>query len=212
MSASYDEELLARLSQADPAAGVVVDPVTSPQARQLLERTMQTLDQTSPSTAPSPAPRRLGGVVRRPALLAAAAGLVLVLGIGAALSDRPDAPAPRPGTTLALQVAGGLSMSSCLPFDVAVLAQMPVALAGTVTEVEAGQVTLQVDRWYRGGDAMRVTVSQPDAASSVALDGVSFEQGKRFLLTATEGTVNGCGFSGPYSDELAASYEQAFAR
>ena len=173
---------------------------------------MQTLDQTTPSTDPTPAPRRLAGLVRRPAALAAAASVVLAVGIGAAALDTAEAPAPSEGSTVALQVAGGLTISSCVPFDVAVLAQMPVALAGTVTEVDAGQVTLAVDRWYRGGDAARVTVAQPDAASSVALDGVTFEQGKRFLLTATEGTVNGCGFSGAYSEELAAFYEQAFAR
>ena len=32
---------------------------------------------------------------------------------------------------------------------------MPVALAGTVTALEPGQVTLDVDRWYRGGTADR---------------------------------------------------------
>jgi hypothetical protein len=55
-----------------------------------------------------------------------------------------------------------------------------------------------------------VTIAQPDGQTSVALDGVSFEQGKRYLVAATEGTVNGCGFSGPATPELQKSYDEAF--
>jgi hypothetical protein len=67
------------------------------------------------------------------------------------------------------------------------------------------------DHWYKGGDADQITIAQPDPQSSVALDGVTFEQGKSFLLTVTNGTVNGCGFSGPATPQLQQSFKDAFA-
>ena len=50
----------------------------------------------------------------------------------------------------------------------------------------------------------------PGATTSVALDGVEFTQGKQYLVAATNGSVNGCGFSGPADPQLTAAYEQAF--
>ena len=113
-------------------------------------------------------------------------------------------------TTLALSVAPSDVANSCIMFDVAYLAEMPVALAGTVTAIEPRRVTLEVDRWYRGGDADLVTIGVQDT-NSVALDGVEFVEGERYLVTATNGVVNGCGFSGPATPELEQAFEQAFA-
>lgn len=45
----------------------------------------------------------------------------------------------------------------------------------------------------------------------VALDGVRFERGGSYLVAATEGSVNGCGFSGPRTERPARADEQAFA-
>ena len=212
----YDEDLRARLSRIDPApAGVDVDPVTSPRAQDLLERTMtQSLD-TPAETSVTPVsshPRW-----RRPAFLTAAATVLVAAAVAVAvpmLTSSDDAPARRTPTSVALTLpaadGGGPTMSSCMMFDVAILRQMPVALAGTVTAVDAERVTLDVDRWYKGGTADQVTIAQPGANTSASLDGVAFEQGKRYLLTATDGTVNGCGFSGPATPELEKSYAEAF--
>lgn len=149
--------------------------------------------------------------------LAAAAALVLVVAgvVGGAmvLSDaqKPISDQPR-GVALTTGPAG--AMSSCVRFDVTYLKDMPVALAGTVTEVGGDTVTLTVDRWYRGSaeqeQATTVTISTPGGATSAALDGVDFEQGMKYLVTATNGTVNGCGFSGPAAPQLEASYREAF--
>ena len=211
MSNDADADLRARLAGLDPASGLPVDPVTSPRAHQLLERTMQTVDEAT-EIAPVVRPARW----RRPAMAAAA---VVAIGLGAAVvaantGGDGTTPAPKkPATTLALTVqggGGGPSLGSCIMFDVNFLRDMPVALAGTVTAVESGKVTLDVDHWYKGGTADQVTIAQPDAQSSVALDGVSFEKGNRYLVAATDGTVNGCGFSGPATPELQKSYDEAF--
>jgi hypothetical protein len=37
-----------------------------------------------------------------------------------------------------------------------------------------------------------------------------FVAGQRYLVTATNETVNGCGFSGPATAELDAAYSEAF--
>ena len=202
-----DDELRALLSRIDPApAGLPVDPVTSPRAQELVERAMQTLD--SPSERDELAPRR----ARRPLLMAVAAAAVLVALVGGFLAfgggDRPGQGGH--GTTLALSLPPADTMASCVMFDVQFLAEMPVALAGTVTAMEADQVTLGVDRWYRGGTADRVTVAVPSQQTSAALDGVDFRQGQRYLLTATGGVVNGCGFSGPATPELERAFDEAF--
>lgn len=150
-------------------------------------------------------------------LAAAAASVLLAAGGAGALALREGDPATSPQPrAVALTVPGsdGPSMSSCIAFDVAFLRDMPVAFAGTVTSVKDGQVTLSVDRWYRGTAAQEradvVTVTQPGGATSVALDGVEFSQGEQYLVAATDGAVNGCGFSGPADPQLTAAYEEAF--
>ena len=191
------DELRERLRRADPA-GPPLDPDPSRPAPELLERTMSrpVLD----AAAPSRDRRRL----------AAAAAVVLLVGGGAAYTLRAgDTAASGPAVSLALTGAG-TSMASCAPFDVAFLRDMSPAFAGTVVSTDGGEVVLEVERWYAGGDADRVVLRQPDAASSAALDGVAFEPGQRYLVTAADGTVNGCGYSGPATPELEASFDEAF--
>ena len=215
MTDMSDDELRTRLARLDPApAGSPVDPVTSPRAQELVERAMSTPET---QTVPTPDPAdELAARRRRPwlipaaaaaALLAAVVATVLVISGGGASpvgNGSTDDP-----TTLALSVAPSGVANSCIMFDVAYLAEMPVALAGTVTAIEPRRVTLEVDRWYRGGDADLVTIGVQDN-NSVALDGVEFVEGERYLVTATDGVVNGCGFSGPATPELEQAFEQAF--
>ena len=150
---------------------------------------------------------------RRPRVLAAAAAAALALGAGVVVATSGDDPGPGADapTTLALSVPPGDVQSSCVAFDVNILREMPVAFAGTVTDVGDDAVTLDVDRWYKGGEAEEVTVGLNSGQSSAALDGVDFTEGQRYLLTATDGTVNGCGFSGPASPQLERAFDDAFA-
>jgi hypothetical protein len=204
-----DDDLRARLSRLDPVpAGVPVDPVTSPRARELVERAMSsTVETPDTSSAADGLSQR-----RRPWLLAAAAAAVLAAVVGG-FSLLGDGATPGSGdgqpTTLALELPPGDVAMSCIQFDVQFLREMPVALAGTVTALDPGRVSLDVDRWYKGGSADRVTIDVP-VNNSAALDGVDFREGERYLLTATDGTVNGCGFSGPASAELESAYGAAF--
>lgn len=204
-----DDGLRARLARLDPAGtDVPVDPVTSPRAADRLERAMtHTID--PPAADRAPRSRR----PRRTVVAVAAVGAVAAATAGALLLGGGGDPAPRDeATTLALSLPPSDVAGSCIVFDPAFLVGMPVAFAGTVTALEADTVTLDVDRWYTGGDADLVRLAVPGETTSAALDGVDFQAGQRYLVTASEeGMVNGCGFSGPATPELEQAYDTAFA-
>lgn len=205
VSDETEDQLLRRMRAADPA------PLAPPSAPSwipdLMEATMSTVPETGPTSR-----------VRRWAPALAAAALVAAVGGGAYAvldDDREAGPRATPEastTTLALPGGGGaVSSSSCVQFDVEFLRAMPIALSGTATEVGADTVTLEVDRWYQGGDADVVRLANFDPTNS-SLDGFVFEQGQRYLISASEdGTVSFCGFSGPWTASLAAAFDEAFA-
>lgn len=197
-----DDELRQRLAALDPVhPDRSPAPMPGPRAHEILEQAMTQLDDDTRT-----APKSRKGL----ALLAAAAGIVAlgIAGVVLTSGEDGDDPATAP-TTLALTAAPFDPLtSSCLPFDASTLATFPVAFAGTATTIEGGTVTLDVDRWYRGGDADLVLL---DAGPIAALDGVDFAVGTRYLVTAEGGAVTSCGFSGPAGPELEQAYEGAFS-
>ncbi len=157
---------------------------------------MQTM---TPNTTPAAAPRR-----SRLAIAVAIAALAAGIGVAVLGGDN------EPASTLDLSLGESNAMASCLAFDPAVLAEMPVAFEGTVTSVDGSIVTLEVDRWFAGGDASVVTLTG-EHSSPALIDGFEFVPGSSYLVSATGGTVNYCGFSGASTPELLAGYEAAFA-
>ena len=201
-----DDELRARLARLDPAGALPVEPASGSRAAEQMERAMQTLEPPSATDSRRLTPRRLalaGG-----ATLAAAAAVtagVLVWG------EDPVVPVAEP-TTLTLALPASDATASCLPFEVRYLADMSPAFAGTAVEVGEEHVVLDVDRWYAGGDADQVRLEAPGGAAAQALGyGVDFEEGQRYLVTAANGTVNGCGYSGPATPELERAFDTAFS-
>jgi hypothetical protein len=110
---------------------------------------------------------------------------------------------------LELSAGGGDAMASCLAFDPARLAEMPVAFEGTATAVEGDRVTLKVDRWFKGGDAAEVVLVAPQGLEAL-IGGIPFAVGGQYLVSATDGQVNYCGFSGEATPDLRAGFEAAF--
>lgn len=190
-----DDELRQRLVAADPATPSPADSWIP----DLVEATMNTPIENDDKRRPWLAP-----------VVAAAAVAVLAVGGFAVLSDdEPDPVAAEP-TTLTLAVPDADPMTSiCMPFEPDQLKAAEVAFSGTVVAVDEAAVTLDVDRWYRGGDADRVVLEHSGAAAQVALDGIAFEDGERYLVTAADGTVGTCGSSGPWTPEFAAQFEEA---
>ena len=137
-------------------------------------------------------------------LTAAAAALVVVIG-GTALVGGLG-----PSEPLILTANGGDSMAMCLEFDVATLAEMRPAFAGTVVELTDSVATLEVDRWFTDGDAEIVEIEYTPGFEAL-IGTPTLEVGQRYLITATDGVVNGCGYSGLATPEYEAVFEQAFA-
>lgn len=136
---------------------------------------------------------------RRSAVLMIAVAIVALLVIAAAIAltgGDGAAPDTTPGETLELSLGEGAALASCLPVDAAIVADMSPAFAATATAVEGEDVTLTVERWYAGGDADTVVLHAP-AGMEALIAGFDLEVGQRYLITATEGAVNYCGFSGP---------------
>lgn len=163
------------------------------------------------TSEPSKSPVRRG---RRSWYLAAAAGVLAVVAVAAisvaalADSDSPDEDGDAPA--LRLSLGDGDAMASCIRFDTSILGEMPMAFEGTVTNVDGEQVTLSVDRWYRGGDAATVELFAA-AGMQALIGGIDFVEGQQYLVSATDGNVNYCGFSGPSTVEYRAAFEEAFA-
>lgn len=104
---------------------------------------------------------------------------------------------------------GGGAMASCIVFDPAILSDAPIAFEGTATAVEGDEVTLDVDRWFKGGESDEVVLRAPQGLQAL-IGGIEFEEGKQYLISAVDGHVNYCGYSGEVTPELEAGFEAAF--
>ncbi len=200
MNDDEHDELLARLRAADPAASLA--PADPGRTARLLEDTM-TPDQDTPVRRRSPL-----------AWLVAAAAVLVIAGVGAFAflggddSAVPSADEPPP-SVLTLS-ARPPTAAKCLVVSPAALQQQEVAFDGTVNSITEGLVTLDVSHWYLGGNADQVTVEAPTADLQALVQAANFEVGERYLVSATGGSVSVCGFTAPYSPDLAALYDEAF--
>jgi hypothetical protein len=138
---------------------------------------------------------------------------VAVAGVGTAItisSGTPDGSGQSAAVQpMALRMPDTSVVASCAIFDVAFLARVPVAFQGTAVDVADTSVVLRVDRWFRGGPegVTTVRVSRPGPESS---EGVEFTTGKTYLVSAQDGAVHVCGYTGELTPELLNLYNQAF--
>ena len=148
---------------------------------------------------------------RRPVVIGAgvAAAAVLTLAAAAVVGSFGDGGDGVTEPPLELSLGASDVMASCLPFDTGILATMSPAFAATATEVSDGTVTLDVDRWYAGGDAETVVLAAQPGMQAL-IDGFDIVVGQQYLITAAQGAVNFCGYSGPATPELTAAFDAAF--
>jgi len=209
-----DEELdRARLRALDPAASL---PQADPDwVARLLEDTMSH-DVDTPLTNE----RRETGTHDRSPLtwLVAAAAILVIAGVGVFATmwqDGPDnpptaAPSSSQGTSVLELSARPPVSAKCMVPTAEILANQQTAFDGTVSSITDGVVTLDVTHWYRGGQADQVTVTPPPAEMQTLVLAVDFQVGGRYLVSANDGFVTVCGFTGAYTDDLAAMYAEAF--
>jgi hypothetical protein len=193
------EDLRRDLSHLDPMhAGVPTESKTTASSRIRLERVMSTnLTERRSYQRPT----------RQPWIIAAASVAAASLAVVGILSLAGD-PAPV-APPLVLSLGEGDALLSCLPFEVGLLAGMPMAFEGTATAVDGDRVTMAVDYWYRGGEAAEVSLIGP-AGLAALIGGITFETGGRYLITAESDNVNYCGYSGVATPEMRAAFDQAF--
>ncbi|HWB90180.1 MAG TPA: hypothetical protein VG872_13380 [Acidimicrobiia bacterium] len=199
------DELRKRLARLDPMGpGVPTEPTTTESSRQMMEMIMSTPIKEAEQTQPAPKHPWFYGV-------AAAAALVFAVGGGLLLTGGDGDPVAS-GPPLELNAGGEDITQMCIAFSPEELEKVAeIAFAGTVTAVNGNDVTLTVDDWYRGGDAAEVALNAPQGMEAL-IGGIPFEVGAQYLITAQDGNVNYCGFSGPATPEYAAAFEEAFAQ
>jgi hypothetical protein len=199
-----DDQLRERLARIDPMSPAVpTDPPASAYAQDLRETIMQTAPD-HPTADEQPAHRR------RPVVWITAAAVIAALAWGAYALTNDSSEDSAAVNEIDLAVAPSDPMAICLTVDAEVLAPADHAFAGTVLDVTDTAVTLEVDHWYKGGDDITNAVLSIAEGNDVALDGVAFTEGERYLVSSTNGTVNGCGLSGEATPEFEALYAEAF--
>ncbi len=209
-----NDELREQLGRLDPMhPAVPVESATTPSSRARMEQIMNTpvINQEDAPLRATPEPSARSTHRRRNQLLLGAAAVVVAIAGAVVIGNRGGGGSSEVATGPPIELSLGDSnvMSSCMVFDVAVLADMSPAFAGTATSVEGETVTLTVDRWYAGGDAATV-ILEGAVGSPALIDGFEFEVGQQYLITAAGGNVNFCGYSGPATPELTAAFDAAF--
>ena len=218
MSDGYDDDALrARLRAHDPARAL--PPVGTDRVARLLRETMSTDEQT-PRTEPAPI-RETGAHGRHPLTwVVAAAAVLLIAGAGLFAVLRhddtgpvasPEHPAAPQQTTTELSAPSPAAYRArCMVPNAGTLAQQTLAFDGTVRSIGRDGVTLVPSHFYAGDPTDLVTVSAPSSDLPALVSAVRFEQGGRYLVSASNGTVSVCGLSAPWSADLAGLYRQAF--
>jgi hypothetical protein len=186
-------------------SGVPTEPATTESSRELLEQIMST--PTQEQTESESGAHRTWMIP-----VAAAAALVLAIAGGIAFTGGDDNPPVATGETLELTAGEEDLMAMCIAFSPEELEKVAeIAFEGTVTAVDGDAVTLTVDHWYRGGDAEVVVLNAPQGMEAL-IGGIPFEVGGQYLITAADGNVNYCGFSGPSTPEMRSAFDEAFAQ
>jgi hypothetical protein len=203
-SSDDDSALLSRMQAADPASSL--PPAGDDRVAQLLEAAMS---DTQLHTTES---RETGTRDRGPLTwLVAAAAVVLIAAAGVfalANHDVKHAPSAQPSVT---QLSVAPASGRCILANVGVLKAQTVAFRGTLTTLADGTATFAVSHWYRGGPTDVAKVVAPQSLLRPLVESARFKVGDDYLVSAHDGQVTACGYSGPASGPLASLYSQAYA-
>jgi hypothetical protein len=205
---SDDDQLGNRLRAADPAASL--DPADHDLVARLLE------DAMSSDTDHDLMTRETGLRDRGPlAWLVAAAAVLLIAGVGALALVRhgTDRPPPAAGaTTVTTLSAPATTTGRCMVPSAERLQAAALAFDGTVVSVQGDAVTLRVSHWYTGQAFDRVRVTASPQRLQDLIGATDFSRGDRYLVAGSStDELMVCGFSAPYSAQLASMYADAFA-
>jgi hypothetical protein len=198
-----DQELLTRLRVADPASSL---PSAEPdRVAQLLEVAM------SDTATRTPESRETGTRDRSPLTWLVAAAAVMLFAaagvFGLAQRDHGSTPVVEGSVT---QLGYATPAGRCITPEVGVLQEQTVAFRGTLVSIVDGTATFDVSHWYTGGptDLAKVTAAPP--SMSELTRAADLRSGGDYLVSAADGRVTGCGFTGPATGHLQQLYDRAF--
>lgn len=205
---AHDDELLARLRHADPAASL--RPADPTRVDRFLEDTMSQTE-SGPTELRSTGTRGRSPltwlVAAAAVLLIAAAGMFSLVGGDDPVT--PPAAAPEPTSTTLTVPAG--APGRCMVPNAQALSNAAYAVDAEVVSVSGGTAVLEPTEWYAGEPTDRLEVEAGSSDLQALIGAPEFEEGQRFLVAGSgEGQVMVCGFSGPYDTELADLYAEAF--
>jgi len=219
-----DDELRALLRGGDPARSL--SPADPAALEILLEDIMSADLDVRPAEPLATVPRRR---TRATWLVAAAAVGTIAAGSAVAIAgltgddssppqagrrtstDVPKAPdtAPTKGQTTQLKAAA--PQDRCAPLTPQLLAQYDQAFAGTVTSIEGSTVTFQATDVYQGQVGQTVQLTAPPASfTKILTNSSTFQVGQSYLVSAYQGSVAMCPYSGPATSDLQQVFKEAF--
>jgi hypothetical protein len=198
-----DTELLTRLRAADPASSL--PPAGPDRVAHLLEAAM------SDTRTHGPESRESGTRDRSPLTwVVAAAAVVLIAGaVVFGLANRGHHTPPQASSSVT-QLDYHRPAGRCLVPNADVLRQQTVAFRGTLVRIENGMATFDVTRWYAGGPTDVAEVATSPTALDDLVRSARLRVGEEYLVSATDGTVASCGFTGPARGHLQDLYDEAF--
>lgn len=147
----------------------------------------------------------------RPTAWAGAAVLaaLVVTGCGAEQDEAPEGGSASAPAETRLTVQSDATAKCAVP-SAEILRTQEIAFEGTVTEVADGTATLEVEEWFRGEGTDTVVVETPSQQLQDLLLAVNFQEGRTYLVSATDGQVTLCGFTAEKGAPLDQVYADAF--
>ena len=180
---------------------------------------MTDLDREATSPQPQPSPDAPAPKASRLWIVAMAAVVALVVAFTAVALRDDDEPKDqvstddgRSGAVTEEQPTSG----SCVElYDFDTLDNREFAFDGTVKEVRSDRAEFTVNEWYRGGEGNEASKGGATGSSGLTpgegYPNVGLAPGERFLVAGDGDFVWACGFTQPYSPELAEDWKRVLA-
>jgi hypothetical protein len=191
------DEAMDQLRAANPA----VAPELDAKGHTMYEQ----ITNTEPKS-PTPAWKRWPVAAGAFAAVGAIAVAAVILVSGGGNGDGTTAANPDTDPTMGPDV----SLGSCIGYTVEELQLREFAFAGTATDVGDGIITFEVDEVYNGDPGETITLEGDTSLMNSMYTDFQFEVGEQYLVSGEDTFAWGCGFTRPYTEDLAAEWAAAF--
>lgn len=196
-----DDELRELIASADPSRSQRASRARTPRdVTALVDRVVET------EALPVRRSRRGARVL----LVAGAAASFALVFIAVQTGIVPQSREPSTSDTLALRTRSANATALCTGFNVDDLRSLELAFSATAVMVDGATAKFKVEHWYKGGEADEVTLTTLTGPDRVEFSEYEIVAGQKYLVAASNGLVEECGFSGPHTPELQRGYEAAF--